>query len=254
MRAKPGGPPARRLIVNADDYGYGAAFDRGILEAAAAGAITSTTVLIGRGPGDRAILAYPSVSVGLHLELNPAGSPAAQVADQIGRFAVWAGRLPSHLDSHHHRHAEPWAIEAVISAARRHALPVRSVGATDRARLQAAGIRTPDDCFGRDDPDEPDLAGWVDRALGALPSARASGMSTPATPTQAILPATMPRAPRTWPCSARTGCAPAWPINASHSCRMQPSAISVTSRRLGANGRRSPRSPGCARAPSSAGC
>ncbi len=139
----------RRLIVNADDFGFTAGVNRGIVEAHCRGVVTSST-LMANGPAFsdavRLSRTVPQLSVGCHVVLidgqplldpkiisslvdqskadqNEAdqkdsrrGSPAARFRDGIGGFAVRA--LTGHLD--------PNEIEAEATAQIR--------------ELQAAGI------------------------------------------------------------------------------------------------------------------
>ena len=72
----------RRLIVNADDFGWSEAVTAGILQAHQGGILTSTTVMMNL-PGaaaaiDRARREAPNLAVGVHLNLTegePAGAP-----------------------------------------------------------------------------------------------------------------------------------------------------------------------------------
>src|SRR5262249_49277242 len=128
--------PARRLIVNADDFGLTRGVSRGILEAGRSGIVTSTTVLVNRA-ADRGQLEELSASglrVGLHFTLTrgaPVSAPRRvpsllddagqlrrdpvavaerarpdeariEIGNQIDAFRSLMGRFPTHLDSHHH--------------------------------------------------------------------------------------------------------------------------------------------------------
>jgi len=57
------------LVITADDYGYRPAYDRGILEAARAGAVDSVSAMVGRDELDARRLLRTRVEIGLHLEL-----------------------------------------------------------------------------------------------------------------------------------------------------------------------------------------
>src|ERR1700688_1671347 len=64
--------PVRRLIVNADDFGFTAGVNRAIVEAHQHGIVTSTTLMAnGRAFEDAVILAktVPHLSVGCHVVL-----------------------------------------------------------------------------------------------------------------------------------------------------------------------------------------
>jgi len=151
----------RRLIVNADDFGFTPAVTAGILEAHAAGSVTSTSMMVrcaGWDEGVRQAKATASLGVGLHLNLL-VGAPIASVPSLTdrasGRFAPLAtlvrrallGRLDAaevaaeceaqllamreagirvtHIDSHRHTHALPVVRGAVAAVAARLGLPLR---------------------------------------------------------------------------------------------------------------------------------
>jgi predicted glycoside hydrolase/deacetylase ChbG (UPF0249 family) len=138
---------ARRLIVNADDFGIGEGVDRGIAHAHERGIVTSASLMV-RAPHAQIAAAYtrahPRLSVGLHLDLGewhyageawiaayevvPADDPAAlgaEVAAQIERFVTLTGRAPTHLDSHQHVHREEPVRTIVLEHARALGVPVR---------------------------------------------------------------------------------------------------------------------------------
>ena len=142
----------RRLIVNADDLGYDPEIDRGILEAHDHGIVSSATAMVETPFAAAALQAAPAtLGVGLHAVLDPAGDAAAAEASlrrQLDRFVALRGALPSHLDSHKHVHAAPGPLAALVSVARQHRLPVRSIDAGMRASLRAAGVVTADHFLG----------------------------------------------------------------------------------------------------------
>ena len=144
-----GGPAARRLIVNADDFGLTGGVSRGILRAHREGLVTSTTVLASlpaQPELDAMAAASPGLGLGLHFNLtwgrpvSPAETVASLVdADgrfgrdlavlrerarpdevrreceaQIEAFTRRFGRGPTHLDSHHHAHRVPRVMDAVV--------------------------------------------------------------------------------------------------------------------------------------------
>ena len=153
--------PTRRLIVNADDFGFTPAVTAGILEAHAAGSVTSTSTMV-RCPGwDDAVRharSTPALDVGLHLNLL-VGTPivaAPSLTDaRTGRFLPLAtmvrrallGRIDAaevkaeceaqlaaladagisctHIDSHRHVHALPVFRGAVARVAAARGLPLR---------------------------------------------------------------------------------------------------------------------------------
>jgi chitin disaccharide deacetylase len=155
--------PVRRLIIHADDFGLTPAVTRGILEAHAAGIVTSTSVMVGT-PGweDAAAVLpqIPSLDVGLHLNLL-VGSPVTDARTirnpRTGRFLplsslvarALAGRIDAdevraecaaqlrhiqatsaqarvtHVDSHRHTHILPGVWEAVQALAKAEGIHMR---------------------------------------------------------------------------------------------------------------------------------
>jgi predicted glycoside hydrolase/deacetylase ChbG (UPF0249 family) len=170
------------LIVNADDFGRTPGIDAGILEAHRQGIVSSATLMVNypaAAAAARAALALGGgLGVGLHVALTggPAALPReaipslvgadgrlprkpeqlaaaapdpaqvqAEAAAQLARFVALMGRLPTHLDSHHHAHRLPVVQAALVALARAHGLPLRHPGGADGARrLRAAGVRTTD--------------------------------------------------------------------------------------------------------------
>ena len=152
---------ARRLIVNADDFGFTPAVTRGIVEAHHAGSVTATSMMVGLAGWDdgvRAARATPTLDVGLHFNVlvgTPATASASLRDARTGRFLTLralvlravrggvdqaeveaeceaqltalrqAGITPTHIDSHRHTHALPTLRAAVARVAARHALVLR---------------------------------------------------------------------------------------------------------------------------------
>ena len=151
----------RRLIVNADDFGFTPAVTAGILEAHAAGTVTSTSMMVHCPGWDDAVVqarATPTLGIGLHLNLVY-GAPLAKAPSltdpATGHFLPYAtlarralfGQLDArdlaaeceaqlqalseagihatHIDSHKHTHAMPVIHRAVAAIAARLGLPLR---------------------------------------------------------------------------------------------------------------------------------
>lgn len=130
----------RKLIVNADDFGFNREVTDGIIECHLAGTVTSTTLMVNMPAAEYAVeqsKAYPDLSVGIHLTLDgskpisdpskvpaligpdgnfhdhlkvfrlanryrfPADQIERELCAQIERFLSF-GIAPSHCDSHHH--------------------------------------------------------------------------------------------------------------------------------------------------------
>ena len=144
-----------RLVITADDYGYRPRYDEGILQAARAHAIDAAGAMVLRDP-DPAPLLETGVEIGLHLE--PSGEALQgedAVRGQLTRFEQLFGRPPDYVDGHQHCHAEPPLRAAVVEAAARLGVRVRSVDTEHREELRRAGIATPDRLIGRFDPTGP---------------------------------------------------------------------------------------------------
>jgi len=173
-------PFPRVLIVNADDLGRTRGINAGIFEAHQRGLVTSATLMVGYPAAAEAaaqLEEYPELGVGLHFALtgqapllppeqvpslvdsaghfprNPDGlglldlDPAQVLAEaraQFHRFQHLTGRLPTHLDSHHHCHRHGTVCQALITLAGEHNLPVRNSSKVVGERLRQAGIATSD--------------------------------------------------------------------------------------------------------------
>lgn len=67
----------------------------------------------------------------------------AEARHQLELFRRLVGRLPTHLDTHHHSHRIlPLVLEAVVTLAREHGLPVRNASPAVARRLREEGIPT----------------------------------------------------------------------------------------------------------------
>jgi predicted glycoside hydrolase/deacetylase ChbG (UPF0249 family) len=211
----------KRLIVNADDFGRTPGVNAGILEAHAAGIVTSATVMVlepsaARGIRDAAERGW-NLSLGVHFTLTGGGSPAAaaravptlapggrfpraagelprripedevraELEAQIEIFQVLARRPPTHLDSHHHAARHPDVAPVFAAVARERSLPVRAVDDADRNALREAGVRTPDRFFaGFYGPDA--SRATLERILASLPDGVSELMCHPARVDEAL--------------------------------------------------------------------
>jgi predicted glycoside hydrolase/deacetylase ChbG (UPF0249 family) len=140
----------KRLVVNADDFGFTADVNEGIVEAHRSGILTSTTLMANGAAFDDAVrLASqnPDLDVGCHLVLiggrsalaphNPLPSSvphllAAIVSRRIAihdelaaqvRKILGAGISPTHLDTHKHTHLAPPVLDAVARIAQEFGIP-----------------------------------------------------------------------------------------------------------------------------------
>ena len=174
----------RTLIVNADDFGLTRGVSAGILAAHRHGIVTSTTVLVTANPDRAQLAAARDAGLGLGLHVNftlgrpltrgrslvdgqgafvrdarraAAGANArearAEIEAQIARFEKLIGRLPTHLDTHHHVGLHAPVRDVVLAVACTLSLAVRSQDEAARARARSAGLRTTDHFFGESGPD-----------------------------------------------------------------------------------------------------
>lgn len=145
----------RRLIVNADDYNTDPERNRGILEAARRGIVTSVSVLSNlplRDASREDLIAVFGSRIGIHLNITrgmPLSADAKTLVNGRGFFhakrAVWAEALrrrldlreieqeftaqimhletkginPDHIDGNNHVHVFPGIAEVVVRTARR---------------------------------------------------------------------------------------------------------------------------------------
>lgn len=142
--------PIKRLIVNADDFGFTRDVNEGIVEAHCNGILTATTLMANGAAFDHAVeLARdtPTLDVGCHLVLVGGPSVAvrglefprdvkgllvsiargkldveAELDAQIRRI-IEAGIQPTHLDTHKHTHLLPAVLRAVARLSAKYAIP-----------------------------------------------------------------------------------------------------------------------------------
>ncbi|MBI1786945.1 MAG: ChbG/HpnK family deacetylase [Acidobacteria bacterium] len=140
----------KRLVVNADDFGFTPDVNEGIVEAHIRGILSSATLMAnGSAFSDAVRLAagVPSLDVGCHLVLVggqsllppyrplPSSVPELlaaivarqirlyeEMAAQVGRI-LEAGIAPTHLDTHKHTHLAPPVLDAVARIAEDFEIP-----------------------------------------------------------------------------------------------------------------------------------
>ena len=135
---------SKRLIVNADDFGFTPDVNLGILEAHRTGILTATTLMANGDAFDDAVRiarANATLDVGCHLVLIggrsvlpphaalPVSVPKLLRALGTGRLRVYdelaaqvrkilaVGLTPTHLDTHKHTHLAPPVLDAVARIA-----------------------------------------------------------------------------------------------------------------------------------------
>jgi predicted glycoside hydrolase/deacetylase ChbG (UPF0249 family) len=151
----------KRLIVNADDFGFTSGVNAGIIGAHRNGIVTSTTIMAcGEAFEDAARLAAtePRLSVGVHLvcvgaspvalpgEIASLAGPDGLLPASVTELAMKvmsggikpqdverefnaqvervrrAGIIPSHLDTHKHSHTQPGIMRAMFRVAADHGI------------------------------------------------------------------------------------------------------------------------------------
>ena len=148
------------LVVNADDFGFTADVNAGILESFQRGIVRSTTLMAYGAAFDDAVRlarAHPELDVGCHLMLVQGPGLPAAVPELLGAIArcrlriydefaaqlrriLDAGLHPTHLDTHKHTYLLPPVFSALCRIAREFGIPwVRKPPV-----LRPAGCRTTD--------------------------------------------------------------------------------------------------------------
>lgn len=177
----------RLLIVNADDFGLSAGVNRGIIECAARGILTSASLMV-RWPAAAEAAAYArtntEISVGLHVDLgewvnrNGNWEPLYRVADiddpdavraevekQLSAFRRFIGRDPTHMDSHQHVHREEPVRSTMSRLAHGLGVPLRECD----ARVRHCGSFYGQDAEGKPLPDSLCIGNFR-RIIEALPA------------------------------------------------------------------------------------
>lgn len=137
----------KKIIVNADDFGYRQDINKGIIYAHKNGIVKSTTVLTDREAFEDAVLLAkenPDLKTGLHIDmdtffeiLRPEGKIAGfktgklskehiseTINRQLDKF-LNAGLKLSHFDSHHHAHLHPDILPVAAQKAKEMNVPMR---------------------------------------------------------------------------------------------------------------------------------
>ena len=138
---------ARRLIVNADDFGRSNGVNRGVASAHEDGIVTSASLMV-RWPAAQGAAALarelPRLSVGLHVDFgewaycdgtwvqtysvvdeSDASRIAAEARRQLAQFRDLLDRAPTHLDSHQHVHREEPVYSCLVLLANELGVPLR---------------------------------------------------------------------------------------------------------------------------------
>lgn len=191
----------RILIVNADDCNLTPKVTEAILKAQATGIVTSTTFMVNlKVPTGvvKELLACKKLGLGLHLNLTfgePVSKPALvkgllakdgrfkrlpdylkkfpaageileEFKAQLQSFLRLFGKLPTHIDVHHHLHDHLPFFEALTALAQKQNLPVRwtRLFSEPRTRNCRRNVKTTDHFYGNLDPH----TFWTDEVLRHL--------------------------------------------------------------------------------------
>ena len=154
----------KKLIVNADDFGFTRDVNEGIVAAHRRGILTATTIMATGSAFAHAVelsRENPELDIGCHLVLVgsegfPATVPALLYAVATRRIRIYdelatqvrrildAGLQPTHLDTHKHTHLLPPVLDAVARISEEFRIPwVRRPLLPSRA-LSKHGCRTTD--------------------------------------------------------------------------------------------------------------
>lgn len=138
----------KKLIVNADDLGYSKGINRGIIESHEKGIVTSTSLMVNglaAEEGVRLVKRYPNLGVGLHFVLTNedwkalrmmkkavgvalAKKVGDQLQVQLEKFQNLVGRMPDHINAHHHVHKLPRIYPYFERVSQEYKIPLRDVG------------------------------------------------------------------------------------------------------------------------------
>jgi predicted glycoside hydrolase/deacetylase ChbG (UPF0249 family) len=142
-------PEEKYLIVNADDFGQSPGINSGIIEAHVRGIVTSASLMtrwLAAGEAAAYARQYPSLSVGLHLDLGEwmykdnswvpfytvvpledASAVENELARQLEMFRFLIGREPSHINSHQHVHLREPVRSIALKVCEKLEIPLRDL-------------------------------------------------------------------------------------------------------------------------------
>lgn len=97
----------KKLIINADDFGYGIIFNKSILDLIEKGLVSSTTVMVNHITDEQkdqvqkliSLSDSHNISVGLHLEFSNSNF-IEEIKKQYDLFIEIFNFKPSHIDVH----------------------------------------------------------------------------------------------------------------------------------------------------------
>ncbi len=136
----------KKLIINADDFGYRKEINRGVVYAHQNGLVTSASLFVEKDGTQEAVAqakANPSLGLGIHLDMDKffevdhhLGTIAGMLPDapsqdtirdearrQLDKYYSF-GFSADHLDSHHHAHLHPYIFSIMCQLAKEYKIPV----------------------------------------------------------------------------------------------------------------------------------
>lgn len=135
------------LVVNADDFGFCPAVNRGVVRAHVEGIVTSASLMVRWPAAEEAAEAarkHPRLSLGLHIDLGEwvhtedgwaaryvvapitdEVAVRAEIERQLDQFLSLTGSPPTHLDSHQHVHRREPVASVLGALGRELDVPVR---------------------------------------------------------------------------------------------------------------------------------
>ena len=136
----------RKLIINADDFGYRKEINRGVIYAHQNGLVTSASLFVEKDGTQEAVelaRSNPQLGLGIHLDLDrffevdhhlgvvvglaqQGASPEAvreEARRQLNLYRSF-GFPADHLDSHHHAHLHPGVLPVICQLAKEFNIPV----------------------------------------------------------------------------------------------------------------------------------
>ncbi len=149
----------KKLIVNADDFGVTESVNEGIIYGFKNGIITSTSLMVNRPYAKEAAQMakdlstgrqeIPSLGIGLHFTVYDGNNQIirgdeklsiffssrenlekaiTQFLNQIERFRELTGKMPDHIDGHHHAHKVPEFLPFIKEFSFKNKIPLRAIG------------------------------------------------------------------------------------------------------------------------------
>ena len=132
---------ARRLIFNADDFGFADGVNRAIVDCHVRGVVTSTSLMVTGRAVDQAVALsreHPGLAIGLHWDVlgederdfdtSDVAAARDEFARQLEEFERLLGRLPTHVDSHRHVHREEHLMPVFRELVEPLGVPLRDAG------------------------------------------------------------------------------------------------------------------------------